>query len=156
MIVKLGLRKGNKHAMEQGITTQTEALVEGGAKTNPQLRLSSKEQEYVLGQLMQKNYDIRSGQSVFKSKTGRTTLGGNSLFQAPPVGLYEHKFNKGKTHNTSCHNKTIQKSTEKQSETKKQKAEIAQNLISKPHEKLANTQAFSCLAETREVDFTMS
>lgn len=36
MIVKLGLRKGNKHAIAQGITTQTEALIEGGAaKTNP-------------------------------------------------------------------------------------------------------------------------
>lgn len=81
MIVKLGLRKGNKAALDQGITTKTEALVaEGGAKTNPHLRLSSKEQEYVLGQLMQKNYDIRSGQSIFKSKTGRSKLGGDSPF----------------------------------------------------------------------------
>ena len=34
--------------------------------------------------------------------------------------------------------------------------EIAQKYINKPHEKEAQTQAYSCFAETREIDFTKS
>jgi hypothetical protein len=45
---KLGLLSGTKHAIEAGITTQTETLLGGGAKTNPHLRLNNKEEEYVL------------------------------------------------------------------------------------------------------------
>ena len=74
---KLGLLSGTKHAIEAGITTQTETLLGGGAKTNPHLRLNNKEEEYVLSQLMQKNYDIRNSQAVFKSKTGRSKIDGN-------------------------------------------------------------------------------
>ena len=48
MMKKLGLRGGTKHAIAAGITTQTEALLGGGAKTDPRLRLNQKEEEYVL------------------------------------------------------------------------------------------------------------
>jgi len=37
------------------------------------------------------NYDRRRGQSVFKSKTGRSNFT-NLKTGAPPVGFYEHKF----------------------------------------------------------------
>jgi hypothetical protein len=37
------------------------------------------------------NYDRRRGQSVFKSKTGRSNFT-NLKIGAPPVGFYEHKF----------------------------------------------------------------
>lgn len=36
------------------------------------------------------------------------------------------------------------------------KAEIDLKYINKPHEKQAKTQAFSCFAETRQIDFTKS
>lgn len=37
------------------------------------------------------NYDRRRGQSIFKSKTGRSNFT-NQKSGAPPVGFYEHKF----------------------------------------------------------------
>ena len=107
---------------------------------------------------MQKNYDSRCGQSVFKSRTGRTKLGGNSAFMAPPVGLYEHKFKQGATHTTKCSSKdpANRKSPDFKPEKIGREAPINMRLISKPHTKDPNTQAFSCLAETREVDFGLS
>lgn len=45
---KLGMLSGSKQAIENGITTTTEKLLGGGTKTNPNIRLSAKEEEYVL------------------------------------------------------------------------------------------------------------
>jgi hypothetical protein len=88
---KMGMLSGSTQAIEQGITTKTEQILCGGKKTNPQLRLTEKEEEFVLSQLIQMNYDRRRGQSVFKSKTGRSNFT-NLKTGAPPVGFYEHKF----------------------------------------------------------------
>jgi hypothetical protein len=66
---KLGMLSGSKQAIENGITTTTEKILGGGTKTNPNIRLSMKEEEYVLSQLMQRNFDKRRGLSVFLSKT---------------------------------------------------------------------------------------
>jgi hypothetical protein len=108
---KLGLLSGTKHAIEAGITTQTERLLDGGAKTNPGLRLNYKEEEYVLSQLMQKNYDVRKGQAVFKSKTGRCDISGKKgNTSVPPVGLYEHKFGKSNLVYSRERSKTPEKS----------------------------------------------
>lgn len=93
---------GSKQAIENGITTTTEKILGGGTKTNPNIRLSMKEEEYVLSQLMQRNFDKRRGLSVFLSKTQRSNINAqiinmNGLEQkkvVPPVGIYEHKFNK--------------------------------------------------------------
>ena len=62
---KLGMLSGSKQAIENGITTTTEKLLGGGTKTNPNIRLSQKEEEYVISQLMQRNFDKRRGLSVF-------------------------------------------------------------------------------------------
>ena len=62
------------------------------------MRLNTKEQEYVISQLMQKNYDNRQGYSSFKSKTIRSTFtDSKSMQNNPPPGLYEPKFNNGKS-----------------------------------------------------------
>jgi hypothetical protein len=45
---KLGMLSGSKQAIENGITTTTEKLLGGGTKTNPNIRLSQKEEEYVI------------------------------------------------------------------------------------------------------------
>ena len=143
---KLGLLSGTKHAIEAGITTQTETLLGGGAKTNPHLRLNNKEEEYVLSQLMQKNYDIRNSQAVFKSKTGRSKIDGNKQFMVPPVGLYEHQFNRGATHNVESKKieaLPVNMSTEGAAPVNQvigaDKAEIDLKFINKPHEKKAKT-----------------
>ena len=39
---------GTKLALENGITTQTEKILKSGNKTNPNIRLSAKEEEYIL------------------------------------------------------------------------------------------------------------
>lgn len=49
---KLGMLSGSKQAIENGITTTTEKLLGGGTMTNPSMRLSDKEHEYVLSQLI--------------------------------------------------------------------------------------------------------
>lgn len=49
---KLGMLSGSKQAIENGITTTTEKLLGGGNITNPNIRLSTKEEEYVLSQIM--------------------------------------------------------------------------------------------------------
>ena len=73
----------------------------------------------------------------------------------PPVGLYEHQFNRGATHNVDCKksapplNKSITETPVKQKPQGGDKAEIDLKYINKPHEKKAKTQAFSCFAETR-------
>jgi hypothetical protein len=91
---KLGLLSGSKHAIENGVTTQTEKIIGGGGKSNPRMQLSYKEEDYVISQLIQKNYDTRRGLSVFKSKTGRSSLiqsqGAKRGAQVPPLGQYEH------------------------------------------------------------------
>ena len=56
-------------------------------------RLNQREQEYVLSQVIQQNFDKRRGLSVFQSKSARTSFAPKS--QAPPVGIYEHKFATG-------------------------------------------------------------
>ena len=89
---KQGLFSGSKQAQEHGITTQTEKILGSGNKTNPGIRLSVKEEEYVLSQLIQKNFDKRRGLSVFNSKTKRLQLMGQYKL-GPPIGIYEHKFN---------------------------------------------------------------
>jgi len=90
---KLGLLSGTKPAIEQGITTQVETLLGTGAMTNNNVRLSTKEEEYVLSQLMQKNFDARTGQAVFKSLTGRTTFKDKKAGTInPPMGFYEPQF----------------------------------------------------------------
>jgi hypothetical protein len=92
-MLKLGMMSGSKQAIEQGITTTTELLLGGGKMTNPNIRLSNKEQDYVLSQLMQRNFDKRRGISVFNSKTVRTQINGNDSKKViPPVGIYEHKY----------------------------------------------------------------
>ena len=92
---KLGMKSGSKQAIENGITTKTENMLGGTTSmTNPLIRLSAIEEDYVLSQLVQKNFEIRRGQSIFQSKTKRSKING---FQdkkiIPPIGLYEHKFN---------------------------------------------------------------
>lgn len=89
---KQGMLSGSKQAYENGITTQTEKILCSGNQTNPNIRLSAKEEEYVLSQLIQRNFDKRRGLSVFNSKSKRTTLVKDDK-QQPPVGIYEHQFN---------------------------------------------------------------
>ena len=43
---------GSKQAYDNGITTQTEKILCSGNQTNPNIRLSTKEEEYVISQLM--------------------------------------------------------------------------------------------------------
>lgn len=77
----------------------------------------------------------------------------------PPVGLYEHKFNKGATHSSDCHKSKTQAMVTSEptaNQAANEKAEIDLKYINKPHEKKAKTQAFSCFAETRQIDFTKS
>jgi len=45
---KLGMMSGSKQAVENGITTVTENMLGGASKTNPTVRLTAKEEEYVL------------------------------------------------------------------------------------------------------------
>ena len=45
---KLGLLSGSKHAIENGVTTQTENILGGGGKSNPRMQLSYKEVDYVI------------------------------------------------------------------------------------------------------------
>ena len=45
---KQGLFSGSKQAYEHGITTQTEKLLGSGNQTNPTIRLTNREEEYVL------------------------------------------------------------------------------------------------------------
>jgi len=66
---KLGMLSGSKQAYENGITTQTEKILGSGNQTNPNIRLSAKEEEYVLSQLIQRNFDRRRGLSCFNSKS---------------------------------------------------------------------------------------
>ena len=92
---KLGMLSGSKQAIENGITTTTEKLLGGGTKTNPNIRLSQKEEEYVISQLMQRNFDKRRGLSVFLSKTQRKEINADDKKKVgPPVGIYEHGFKK--------------------------------------------------------------
>lgn len=89
---KQGMLSGSKQAYENGITTQTEKILCSGNQTNPNIRLSAKEEEYVLSQLIQRNFDKRRGLSVFNSKSKRSSLL-KAKGLAPPVGIYEHQFN---------------------------------------------------------------
>lgn len=149
---KLGLLSGTKHAIEAGITTQTERLLDGGAKTNPGLRLNYKEEEYVLSQLMQRNFDVRKGQAVFKSKTGRCDISGKKgNTSVPPVGLYEHKFGKGNLMGTKERSKTPEKSQAFGTSDLNKDVDHMVDLkyINRPYTKKATTQAFSCFADTR-------
>jgi len=62
----------------------------------------------------------------------------------PPVGLYEHKFNRGATHNSDCKKPTqvILASSDPPANHKQaigEKAEIDLKYINKPHEKKAKT-----------------
>jgi len=155
---KLGLLSGTKHAIEAGITTQTERLLDGGAKTNPGLRLNYKEEEYVLSQLMQKNFDARKGQAVFKSKTGRSKINGAKGNSAiPPVGLYEHKFGNNDNIPERDRSKTPEKPKFIGSGTKDMNNDVDHMVdlkyINRPYTKKATTQAFSCFADTRQIDF---
>jgi len=76
---------------------------------------------------------------------------------APPVGLYEHKFNNGAyTKSPSKEPAANRKSPDPKNKFLVKKIEINERFIHKPYEKAAVTQAFSCLAETREVDFSLS
>jgi hypothetical protein len=91
---KQGMMSGSKQAIENGITTTTEKLLGGGTMTNPSIRLSEKEQEYVLSQLIQRNYDKRRGIACFNSRTLRSKINGMEYKKVvPPLGIYEHKFN---------------------------------------------------------------
>ena len=45
---KLGLLSGSKHAIENGVATQTENILGGGGKSNPRMQLSQKEEDYIL------------------------------------------------------------------------------------------------------------
>ena len=85
---KLGLLSGSKHAIENGVTTTTEQVLGGGGKSNPRMLLNNKEEDYVISQLIQKNFDTRRGLSVFKSKTGRTSFISKARkgTQIPPIG----------------------------------------------------------------------
>lgn len=59
---KLGMKSGSKQAIDNGITTKTENMLGGTTSmTNPQIRLSKIEEDYVLSQLVQKNFEIRRG-----------------------------------------------------------------------------------------------
>ena len=64
------------------------------------------------------NHDRRRGQSVFKSKTGRSNFT-NLKTGAPPVGFYEHKFaNTGKYLNKDNEgNKSFSAAVSKRGET---------------------------------------
>ena len=137
---------GSKHAIENGVTTQTEKMIGGGGKSNPNLQLNNKEQEYVISQLIQKNYDTRRGLSVFKSRTGRSSLiqGVHRGSQIPPVGQYEHQYNKGHFEHRP---KTVPEFSVHT---------VPQKYVTRPEKKVAVTQAFSCFAETPIVDFTKS
>lgn len=66
-------------------------MLGSGSTTNPNLRLSIKEEEYVLSQLIQRNYDKRRGLAAFRSTTKRPPISGKK-HTVPPIGLYEHKF----------------------------------------------------------------
>ena len=85
------MMSGSRQAYENGITTQTEEILCSGNQTNPSIRLNAKEEEYVLSQLIQRNFDKRRGLSVFTSKSKRSSMLKVDK-QAPPVGLYEHEF----------------------------------------------------------------
>lgn len=45
---KFGLLSGSKEAQNHGITTQTETIISAGQKTKPDMRLTRKEEEYVI------------------------------------------------------------------------------------------------------------
>lgn len=93
---KMGVLLGSNAANDLGITLKTEKLLQSGKKTQPSLQLNKKEQEYIYSQLIQQNYDKRQGNSVFKSKTVRSTFTDTSKkMTSPPPGLYEPKFIKG-------------------------------------------------------------
>lgn len=55
---------GTTRAEELGITTMSENFLKKG-KTNMKMRLNQREQEYVLSQVIQSNFDKRRGLSVF-------------------------------------------------------------------------------------------
>ena len=56
------MKSGSKQAIDNGITTKTENMLGGTTSmTNPQIRLSKHEEDYVLSQLVQKNFEIRRG-----------------------------------------------------------------------------------------------
>ena len=137
---KLGLLSGSKNAIENGVTTQTEKVVGGGGKSNPRMQLTQREEDYVISQLIQKNFDTRRGLSVFKSKTGRSSIiktqGSKRSSQIPPIGQYEHQFNSGIREKPQLDNAFNRNS-------------VPQKYVAMPNKKLACTQAFSCFAETR-------
>ena len=64
---------GTKRATELGITTMSENFLQRG-KSNGKSRLNKREQEYVLSQIIQHNFDKRRGLSVFQSKSARTSF----------------------------------------------------------------------------------
>ena len=157
-----GLFSGSEQAKEHGITTQTEKILGSGAQTNPMIRMSVKEEEYVLSQLIQKNFEKRRGLSVFNSKTARLQALGHKQF-GPPIGLYEHKFNQsavvetppvydyasGNSRSTSKKRNRVNESAEADAD-----AEIDMKKIVRPYMLPANKQQFSCFAETPKVDFS--
>ena len=156
---KLGMMSGSKQAIDNGITTQTENMLGGFAsKTNPAIRLTTKEEDYVLSQLIQKNFEHRRGLSIFQSKTGRSKINGYEHKKViPPVGLYEHKFNKkGQDQKMRKAGKQARVEDQKDgmSAASPEPNNVDMKYIERPHHHKAITQAFSCFAETQLVDFT--
>ena len=159
---KLGLLSGTKQAIAQGITTKTEIVLGTGAKTNPDMRLNYKEQEYVLSQLLQKNYENRQGFSVFKSKTGRSAFI-KSKNNNPPCGFYEQKFENGRNTTSrqprvytesSLANTWAAESAMPQHKAVNNEHVVDLKYIHKSYERRPTTQHFSCFSDTRTVDFT--
>ena len=160
---KLGMMSGSKEAQQNGITTQTEKIICGGAKTNPGTRLTTKEEEYVISQLIQKNFDKRRGISVFQSKTQRSKINGfNDKKIIPPIGIYEHQFNKKVDVDNFLKRKNSAKSQDKNNSRLSNYSpnqqihpgQVNMKHIDLPYQHKAVTQAFSCFAETQLVDFT--
>ena len=105
---KMGIVLGTNQATSQGITIQTEKILSTGAKTKPNMQLNKVEQEYVYSQLIQQNYENRQGNSVFKSKTVRSTFtNSKNVLNSPPPGLYEPKFIKGYEGESHSKGKTL-------------------------------------------------
>lgn len=88
---KLGIVTGTQAARDNGITTVSEKVLGSGSATNPNLRLTQKEEEYVLSQLIQRNFEKRRGNAAFRSTASRPDINGKKHV-VPPLGLYEHKF----------------------------------------------------------------
>ena len=83
---------GSKEGAKSGITTQTERMVGKGCLSNHAIRLSAIEKDYVISQLMQRNFDKRRGLHIFKSATKRSELNQKKNYVVPPVGFYNQGF----------------------------------------------------------------